>query len=84
MINNIPDVGVHIINMDTAVHEQIVLNDDGSFSIFLNARLNREAQIVAYNHALHHILNDDFYKSNVDSTLVAPVQLLLSPLQRGA
>lgn len=26
MINNIPDnVGVHIINMDTAVHEQIVL-----------------------------------------------------------
>lgn len=68
MINNIPDnVGVHIINMDTAVHEQIVLNDDGSFSIFLNARLNRETQIVAYNHALHHILNDDFYKSNVDS-----------------
>lgn len=26
LINNIPDnVGVHIINMDTAVHEQIVL-----------------------------------------------------------
>lgn len=48
MINNVPDnIDVHIINMDTAVHEQIVLNDDGSFSIFLNARLNREAQIAA-------------------------------------
>lgn len=67
MIN--PDfeaIGVHVIDMDTAVHEQVVSNEDGSFSIFINARLNFEAQMLAYHHALIHIANDDFRKNDVD------------------
>ena len=67
MINPyLEDIGIHIINMDTSVHEHVVLNEDGSFSIFINARLNWEAQMLAYRHALFHIANDDFYKSDVD------------------
>lgn len=60
------DIGVHLIDMDTAIHEQVIKNEDGSFSIFLNARLNYEARMKAYKHALFHIANDDFYKDNVD------------------
>ncbi len=60
------DIGVHIINMDTAIHEQVILNEDGSFSIFINARLSFEAQMLAYKHALMHIARDDFHKYNVD------------------
>lgn len=60
------DIGVHLIDMDTAIHEQVVLNEDGSYSIFLNARLNYEARMKAYQHALLHIANDDFYKEDVD------------------
>lgn len=60
------DIGVHIINMDTLVHEQVVYNEDGSFSIFINARLSFEAQMQAYQHALMHIARDDFHKHDVD------------------
>ena len=60
------DIGVHLIDMDTMIREQVILNEDGSFSIFINARLNHEAQLLAYQHALLHILNDDFHKEDVD------------------
>ena len=67
MINPyLEDIGVHLIDMDTLVREHVVKNEDGSFSIFINARLNFEAQMLAYRHALFHIANDDFYKSDVD------------------
>ena len=60
------DIGVHLIDMDTAVHEHVIMNEDGSFSIFINARLNYESQMLAYHHALMHIANDDFYKEDAD------------------
>ena len=60
------DIGVHLIDMDTMIREQVILNEDGSFSIFINARLNHEARMKAYQHALLHIANDDFYKNDVD------------------
>ncbi|NBH72162.1 hypothetical protein D3Z51_09040 [Clostridiaceae bacterium] len=60
------DIGVYFLDMDTAVNEQINLNEDGSFSIFINARLNWERQMIAYYHALKHILNNDFNKTCAD------------------
>ena len=33
-------IGVYLIDMDTAVEEQVNYNEDGSFSIFVNARLS--------------------------------------------
>ena len=59
-------IGVYLIDMDTMIEEQVVLNDDGSFSIFINARLNRERQMDAYQHALRHIMNADFEKDCAD------------------
>lgn len=59
-------IGVHFIDMASQVEEQVILNEDGSFSIFINARLNWERQMVAYQHAIRHIMEDDFNKNCAD------------------
>ena len=59
------DINVQIIDMDTAMAERVTLNTDGSYTIFLNARLNHEQQVSAYEHALEHINNHDFEKHDV-------------------
>jgi hypothetical protein len=52
--------------MDTAVEEEVHPNEDGSFTIFINARLSSGRQMLAYQHALEHIMNDDFDKYCAD------------------
>ena len=53
------------MNLDHGIHELITLNKDGSYTIFLNARDSRERQVMSYYHALGHIENRDFEKSDV-------------------
>lgn len=36
-------------------------NDDGTYSVYINANLNRERQLEAYEHEVRHIVNGDFY-----------------------
>ena len=36
-------------------------NDDGTYSIYLNARLDELRQRKACSHELDHIVNGDFY-----------------------
>lgn len=52
--------------MDAAIEEEVHPNEDGSFSIFINARLNWERQMAAYQHAIRHIMEDDFSKDCAD------------------
>ena len=59
-------IGVYFLNMDTAIDEEVHLNEDGSFTIFLNSRLSWERQMKAYQHALQHIMRDDFSKRCAD------------------
>lgn len=59
-------IGVHFLDMDLSVDEQVTSNDDGSFSIIINSRLNYERQILAYQHALRHIMENDFSKACAD------------------
>lgn len=55
------DVNVHLINFpNTKEREIIVENEDGSYSIFVNAKYTRERCLEAYLHALDHIGNNDF------------------------
>lgn len=56
------DIQVKLIDMDPMIKEQVVLNSDDSYTIFINSRLTYEAQYKSYYHALHHIYNDDLYK----------------------
>ncbi len=63
----IHDINIQLIDMNTKIREQVVENMDGSYTIFLNSRLNVEQQNNGYIHALKHILQLDFEKSNVDT-----------------
>lgn len=47
--------------------EMIIPNEDGSYTIFINARLNYEQQMKAYLHAMKHIVGDDFQKDDVQN-----------------
>lgn len=59
-------IGVYFLDMDSGIEEQVVSNSDGSFTIIINSRLNQERQMLAYQHALLHIANDDFSKNDAD------------------
>lgn len=48
------------------VHECITPNDDGSYTIFIDARLPQEGQKKRLLHALKHILGNDFEKYDVN------------------
>lgn len=49
------------------INEVVTENEDGSYTIFINSRLNYEQQMKAYLHAMKHITGDDFQKNNVQS-----------------
>lgn len=45
----------------------VVPNEDGSYTILINAKLSQEEQLKAYQHALNHIKNEDFEKSDIQN-----------------
>lgn len=55
---------VFLINKLT-VPSAVTINEDGSFTIFINAQLSHEKQKKCYLHELHHILNNDFERYDV-------------------
>lgn len=61
------EINVQILDMDTMIPEHLVKNADGSYTILINAKLSQDGQLKAYQHALNHITNEDFEKSNVQN-----------------
>ena len=60
------DILVKIIDFpNTKVSEAVTANDDGSYTILLNAKMSHERLQKAYLHALGHIEHNDFEKSDV-------------------
>lgn len=60
-------ISYQVILMDMTVNEVVTENEDGSYTIFINSRMNYEKQMKAYLHAMKHINGDDFQKDNVQS-----------------
>lgn len=60
-----PVVNCNIINFPNGGNEMVVKNEDGSYTILINAKLSAQGRIEAYEHALKHIENEDFEKTNV-------------------
>lgn len=58
-------IDYQVIFIDMATKEAVVQNEDGSYTIFINSKLNYEQQIESYMHALKHITGNDFEKLNV-------------------
>lgn len=61
------DFQVRLIQFpNNMVKETVVSNEDGSYTIFIDASLSREEQRERFCHAMRHILGDDFSKYDVD------------------
>lgn len=56
----------------------VVQNEDGSYTILINAKLSQDGQLKAYQHALSHIYNEDFEKSDIQSIEFAAHELTFS------
>jgi len=60
------DIFTHIVNMPHGIWGHCNPNPDGSYTIFINAKLSDDMQRRVYQHELKHILNNDFEKFDVD------------------
>ena len=60
-----PAVNVFLVDFPNSGREMVIPNEDDSYTILINAKLSYESQLKAYEHAMQHILNDDFSKDNV-------------------
>ena len=45
----------------------VVSNEDGSYTILINARLSQDERLKAYRHALGHINEEDLEKPNIQT-----------------
>lgn len=60
------DIQIRILDFPTTkVTETVTQNADGSYTIFLNSRMTQERQLESYLHAMRHITNNDFEKTDV-------------------
>lgn len=65
--NKLSDINVYVIDLGScSVPGTSTVNEDGTLTIFLNARVNREKMLKTYQHELRHYYNDDFHTDNVD------------------
>lgn len=62
-----PDVNTYLVNFPSPGNEMVVQNEDGTYTILINAKLSQDGQLKAYQHALNHINNGDFERSEVQS-----------------
>lgn len=61
-------INTFVIDFPAPEPKEIVTeNDDGSYSVFINAKQSQEQQKQSWIHALRHISDDDFCKSDVQS-----------------
>lgn len=58
------DIFVYLAPLPIGVNEAVMQCADG-FTIYLADRLDQQHRIKAYRHALRHIKNDDWNRSNV-------------------
>lgn len=59
------DYQVRLINFPSKTKEAVTKNEDGTYTIFIDAALSRDEQQKRFRHAMRHILSDDFAKENV-------------------
>ena len=88
----IQDVNVVVMDFKTSkANEMVSINEDGSYTILINARLSYDGQIKAYEHAMKHIHENDFEKDNVQAieynahninVISEPAKTYLERLQR--
>lgn len=59
------DINVYIIDLPDGINE-MVTPCSGGYTIYIDDKLSPEGRREAYAHALYHITNHDFEKSDVN------------------
>lgn len=59
----VPDHYVRLVELPPTVLGVTLPNDDGTFSVYINARLGDEARRETLRHELEHMARDHFYQS---------------------
>lgn len=54
------DYFVRIVDLPPKVKALVAENDDGTYSLYLNAKNDKKRNVLAYLHELEHIENNDF------------------------
>lgn len=63
---HLPDINVVLMDNPFGIKGSVNKNEDGSYTVIINAKLNVEQQREVYKHEVEHIKNGDFDKSDVD------------------
>ena len=71
-----PDVNVFLIDFPNSGREMVVPNEDDTYTILINAKLSRDGQLKAYEHAMKHIMQNDFAEQNVQAIEAAAHEII--------
>lgn len=52
---------VRLKDLPCGINGMTILDSDGNYNVYINARLSVDDQKKAYQHELRHIERDDFY-----------------------
>ena len=65
------DVYVYLVDLPCKVHEAVTPCLDGGYTVYINSKLSYQERVKAYNHALRHIENNDFWSEEDIQTIEA-------------
>ena len=60
-----PIINCNLIDFPNKGKEMVIPNEDGSYTILINAKLSDAERMAAYEHAMKHIVGNDFEKDEV-------------------
>lgn len=60
------DIFVYLIDFPSPRTHEMVVPCEGGYTVYLDAKMPRNRQITALNHAIDHILNRDWEKGDVN------------------
>ena len=59
------DIYVYIIRLPKGISEMVMPCADGGYTVYINSRLSQHGKNKAFLHALRHIENNDWEKTDV-------------------
>lgn len=59
-------VNVKFLDLPPKIKAVATKNEDNTYTVILNSKLNYEQQLESYKHEIDHIKNNDFCKECVD------------------
>ncbi len=59
------NIYIYMVNLPSGINEAVTPCSDG-YTIYIDDKLSPEGKRKAYDHALYHITNHDFEKSDVN------------------